>query len=111
MNACTIVSRRQLPLAQELAHAFREQHPAAAFTTIVVDGLRGHDAGADDLVVITPDALPIDGARFLDMAFIYHEAELIRALKPYALRHLVEKFRAPALYLAPEVAVYASLDD
>ncbi|MEY2433490.1 MAG: hypothetical protein QOC92_3215 [Acidimicrobiaceae bacterium] len=58
-----------------------------------------------------PQELPIEEGHFLDMAFIYHEAELIRALKPYALRHLVEAHHAPAMYLAPEVAVYAPLDD
>ena len=113
MNACTIVSRRQLPFARVLARSFQQQHPGASFVTVVVDaaaGLDGHDALIADLTIVRPEDLPIDVGQFLDMAFIYHEAELIRALKPYALRHLVETLGTPAVFLAPEVAVYAPLD-
>src|SRR4051812_9047870 len=112
MNACTIVSRRQLPFARVLARSFEQHHPGARFVTVVVDaaGLDGHDSLLGDLTIVRPEDLPIDVGQFLDMAFIYHEAELIRALKPYALRHLVETLGAPAMFLAPEVAVYAPLD-
>src|SRR4051794_27577350 len=113
MNACTIVSRRQLPFARVLARSFEQHHPGARFVTVVVDaaGLDGHDSLLGDLTIVRPENLPIDIGQFLDMAFIYHEAELIRALKPYALRHLVETLGTPAVYLAPDVAVYAPLDD
>lgn len=109
MNACTIVSDRLLPFARVLARSFNEHHPATTFVTIVVDGVGGQDA-AGDLTVVRPEELPIDFGQFLDMAFVYHEAELIRALKPYALRHLVETLGTPAMFLAPDVAVYAPLD-
>src|SRR5207248_4861232 len=105
MNACTIVSRRQLPFARVLARSFHEHHPAASFLTIVVDGTddlagaAGHDRAMDDLTIVGPAELPIETRQFLDMAFIYHEAELIRALKPYALRHLVETLGTPAMFL------------
>jgi len=113
MNGCTIVSRRQLPFAHVLARSFEQHHPGARFITVVVDlaaGLDGHDASIGDLAVVRPEDLPLDVGQFLDMAFIYHEAELIRALKPYALRHLVETLGTPAVFLAPEVVVYAPLD-
>src|SRR5256885_2360262 len=111
MNACTIVSRRQLPFARVLARSFEEHHPGASFTTVVVDRGIGHDRLISDLDVVRPEDLPVDTGQFLDMAFVYHEAELIRALKPYALRYLVETLGTPAVYLAPDVAVYASLEE
>src|SRR5436190_20697439 len=113
MNGCTIVSRRQLPFARVLARSFEQHHPGAQFITVVVDvaaGLDSHDGSISDLAVVRPEDLPIDLGQFLDMAFIYHESELIRALKPYALRHLVETLGTPAMFLAPDVAVYARLD-
>ena len=117
MNACTIVSRRLLPFARVLANSFHEQHPGASFVTVVVDDAStavsggGHDGTMSDLTDVRPEDLPIDFGQFLDMAFIYHEAELIRALKPFALRHLIETLGAPAMFVAPDVAVYAPLDD
>ncbi|MGH2904951.1 MAG: glycosyltransferase [Solirubrobacteraceae bacterium] len=44
MNACTIVSRRDLARARILVSTFHEHHPDLDFTVLVLDGVAGADA-------------------------------------------------------------------
>jgi glycosyltransferase involved in cell wall biosynthesis/SAM-dependent methyltransferase len=43
VNACTIVSRRELARARILVSTFREHHPDLQFTVLVLDGVAGTD--------------------------------------------------------------------
>ena len=44
MDACTIVTRRELARARVLVASFHAQHPQAGFVVLVLDGVEGADA-------------------------------------------------------------------
>lgn len=46
MNACTIVSRRELARGRVLVSTFREHHPSPnlKFTVVLLDGVAGAEA-------------------------------------------------------------------
>jgi glycosyltransferase involved in cell wall biosynthesis/2-polyprenyl-3-methyl-5-hydroxy-6-metoxy-1,4-benzoquinol methylase len=61
VNACTIVSRRELARAQILVSTFHEHHPDLQFTVLVIDGVPGTDPVAGAQMLSLEELLGSDG--------------------------------------------------
>ncbi|MGH2758431.1 MAG: glycosyltransferase [Actinomycetota bacterium] len=61
--------------------------------------------------VLTPQDIGIDRREFHRMAAIYDLLELATAVKPWLLRHLIDKHAAPVVYLDPDIEVFSPLDE
>ena len=106
MHGLTIVARNYLPQARVLAATFREQHPMATFTTLVIDGT---DADRQDPAgtVLLIDDIGLSRSEWRPMAAMYTVMELATALKPAALRHVL-RAAAPGeavAYIDPDIKV------
>jgi glycosyltransferase involved in cell wall biosynthesis/SAM-dependent methyltransferase len=109
VKACTIVARNYLAHARVLAESFREQHPDAAFATLVIDAQPSELEG-ESFEVLRPTQIGIDEAEFGRMAMIYDVLELATAVKPWFLRHLLAEDDV-VLYFDPDIEVFAPLDE
>ena len=110
--ACTIVARNYLPAARVLAKSFLVHHPGARFTTLVVDDLSGEvGAGDEPFTVLRLGEIGIEHDEALRMAMIYDVMELCTAVKPWLLQHLLDEGAGVAMYIDPDIKVYAPLDE
>jgi FkbM family methyltransferase len=111
MHACTIVARNYLAFARVLAESFLRIHPDSSFTTLVVDAECGFDAADEPFDVVTPAQLDLSDDEFHRMAVMYDVTELSTALKPWALRYLIENGAEAALYIDPDIQLFSPIDD
>jgi glycosyltransferase involved in cell wall biosynthesis len=107
VDACTIVSRRELARARTLVASFREHHPEAAFTVLLLDG--------------TPDADEVAGARLVHVESLLGEESALTiagnplgavglATLPGLIRSLFEQgATGPLVYLDPGLRVLGPL--
>lgn len=113
MHGVTIVARNYLPQARVLAATFRQCHPDASFTTLVIDGTdddRRDDAAGRILLV---DDLGLPTSEWHPMAAMYTVMEFATALKPAVLRHLL-RAAAPGeavAYIDPDIQVMQPFTD
>ncbi|MGH3794334.1 MAG: FkbM family methyltransferase [Pseudonocardiaceae bacterium] len=110
--ACTIVARNYLPAARVLASSYLRHHPRARLAVLVVDavGAEPGDVAGHHEEYLTPAALDLDPDEFTRMAAAYTVTELSTALKPWLLRWALQ-YADAALYLDPDIEVYAPLLD
>jgi len=113
VRVCTIIARNYLPQARVLATSFRELHPGAPITVLVIDDLYAEvDPAGEPFDVVRPDDLGLDPGEFHRMAMIYDVTELATSLKPWLLRYLLRPDAARAVvYLDPDIRVYGRLDE
>jgi glycosyltransferase involved in cell wall biosynthesis len=111
MNICTIIARNYAAHARVLANSFREFHPEGTCSVLVIDDPTGYLDSAEEpfeLVTIDEIGLP-DAAR---MAATYDVMELSTAVKPWLMRHLLERPEVDSVaYLDPDIQVFAPLDE
>jgi glycosyltransferase involved in cell wall biosynthesis len=110
MRICTIVARNYLGQAEVLAESFLEHHPSGAVSVLVVDDrdrLVESKPGLYDL--LRPEDLPIP--RFDGMAAMYDITELCTAVKPWLLRHLLDKGGEPIAYFDPDICFYGGVGE
>jgi glycosyltransferase involved in cell wall biosynthesis len=126
IHATTIVARNYLAYARVLALSFLEHHPAARFTTLVID----RDDGAGDprsspppragaTRELTPAELRVNHSEWRQMAGIYDVMEFATAIKPALMLSLLEEEEevdsqreSPVIcYLDPDIRVYRALDE
>ena len=108
--ACTIVAHNYLPLARLVATSFLRHHPDARFVIAVIDRpieTRTMEPQPYELLPITDVDFGPEG--FELMAAYYGVTEFATAVKPFVLRHVVRDADC-ALYLDPDIYVYAPLD-
>lgn len=112
VEACTAVTTSYLAHARVLARALAEHHPAGRLTVVVVDDV-GHetDAPAEPFELVRPSELALDAREFHVMAAIYDPVELSCALKPWALRFVLDRGAAAALWLDADTEVFAPIGD
>ena len=112
MHGLTIVARNYLPQARVLAATFREHHPGATFTTLVIDGTEAdrHDPAGAILLV---DDLGLPRAEWRPMAAMYTVMEFATALKPAALRHVLRSAEPgeAVAYIDPDIQVMQPFTD
>jgi hypothetical protein len=108
---CTVVARNYLAHARVLARSFLEHHPDASVHVLVLDA----DADAADsslgdelFTVVRPEeVVPADD--FRTMRAMYDVLELATAVKPWLLRSLLDRYRAPVCYVDPDIEVFSPL--
>jgi glycosyltransferase involved in cell wall biosynthesis len=111
VNICTIIARNYVAHARVLAESFREHHPEGTSSVLVIDDPTGFIDPQDEpfeLLTIDEIGLP-DAAR---MAASYDVMELSTAVKPWVLRHLLDRPGVDSVaYLDPDIQVFASLEE
>lgn len=112
LNLCTIIARNYWPRTRVLAESFFRHHPAGVFTVLVIDGDQtDKHAGSERLHVLHPREIGFDEQELQQEAAAYDILELATALKPALLRHLLKSGEASAMYLDPDIEIFAPLDD
>ena len=111
MNICTIIARNYLAHARVLAESFKEIHPEGTCSVLVIDDPTGFIDPAEEafeLLTIDQIGLP-DSER---MAASYDVMELSTAVKPWLLRHLLDRPGVDSVaYLDPDIQIFAPLDE
>ncbi len=105
----TIVTADRAAQSRIFARSARECHPNARLVVVVPDVVESPRIFADlyDLV-IPPEQLSLGG--LADMRFRYSIAELCFALKPWAIRHLFDRFAdEPIYYFDSDIEVFTPL--
>ncbi|HYG96246.1 MAG TPA: hypothetical protein VD741_03970, partial [Solirubrobacterales bacterium] len=109
MNICTIIAKNYAAHARVLAGSFQAANPGGRCYVLVVDGHEGFLDPAEEpfeLVGIEEIGLP-DVDR---MVATYDVTELSTAVKPWLLRHLLDREGADSVtYLDPDILVVDSL--
>jgi glycosyltransferase involved in cell wall biosynthesis len=111
MNGLTICAANYLPFANILAHSFLKFHPESNFYVLLVDGdVPGItvDLGPE-ITIIKPSDLDLESEVFMRMAIYYDVTELSTALKPLALKYLLDAGSNIAVYLDPDIEVFSEL--
>src|ERR1700694_1554825 len=110
MLGFTIVAGNYLAPARVLAGSFLDVHPDARFAVVVVDGwapMAGRPRPG--LEVLTIDDLDFGPDGYGPMAMSYNVTEFATSVKPWALRHLLDRGEDVVLYLDPDILVLRSL--
>jgi glycosyltransferase involved in cell wall biosynthesis len=111
VNICTIIARNYVAHARVLAESFRAFHPTGTCSVLVIDDPTGFIDPAEEpfeLLTIGEIDLP-DPER---MAAWYDVMELSTAVKPWLLRHLLERPEVDSVaYLDPDIRIFASLEE
>jgi glycosyltransferase involved in cell wall biosynthesis len=110
MDICTIIAKNYLAAARVLGDSIREHHPEVGFHVLVVDEVEGRfDPGAETFEVLRPQQIGLPD--FERMAGIYEILELSTAVKPWLLKHLLERSDdGVVLYLDPDIRLYDRID-
>ncbi len=109
MDVCTIIAKNYLPFARTLALSFAEHRPDDRCWVLIIDEIEGYVHGeSEPFEVLTPDDLDIE--HFARMAALYDVLELSTAVKPWLLRHLLDKRGLDRIvYLDPDIRLYDDL--
>jgi len=110
-DACTIIAQNYLPQARVLARSFTEHHPGSRLAVLLLDD-HGQGVGASEpFEVMRLSDIPETPEELQRMAAIYDVLELATAVKPWLLQLLLSRGATAAMYLDPDMRVYAPLDD
>jgi glycosyltransferase involved in cell wall biosynthesis/SAM-dependent methyltransferase len=111
MDICTIIAKNYLAAARVLGDSIREHHPEVGFHVLVIDEVDGYfDPDAEGFEVLRPQQIGIPD--FERMAGLYEILELSTAVKPWLLKHLLERSEdGVLLYLDPDIRLYDRIDN
>jgi glycosyltransferase involved in cell wall biosynthesis len=108
LDVCTIIAKNYLAHARVLARSFAEHHPNGRVWTLIIDDFdRYVDPAEEPFEVLAPADIGCEP--FTQMAIRYSVLELSTAVKPWLLRHLMERTGRPVTYLDPDIKIYGSL--
>ncbi len=109
MHICTIIAKNYVAHARVLARSFREHHPDGTCSVLVVDDPSGHiDPAAEPFELLTIGDIGLPDPE--QMAAYYDVMEFSTAVKPWLLRHLLDRPGVEAVaYMDPDIEVFASL--
>jgi len=103
-----VINRAWVAHARALARSLRAHEPDARISVLIVDPIEGFiDPAEEPFEVLAPADLRIED--FEAMSVRYNVAELCTALKPWAMRHLLDRGEL-ALHLDSDMRLYAPLD-
>ena len=111
VNICTIIARNYAAHARVLAKSFKQFHPDGTCSVLIVDDPSGFiDPAEEPFDVLTIDQIGLpDPER---MAASYDVMELSTAVKPWLLRHLLERPEVEAAaYLDPDIRIFDSIEE
>lgn len=108
---CTIVARNYLAQARVLARSLSNFHPERRLHVLVIDAEPGMDASAEPFQLVSPNDLSLTPDEYRNMATIYEVTELATAVKPWVLALLLDRGASAAIYLDPDIEIFAPLDD
>jgi glycosyltransferase involved in cell wall biosynthesis/SAM-dependent methyltransferase len=110
MDICTIIAKNYLAAARVLGESIREHHPEVRFHVLVIDEIDGYLDPADErFEVLRPREIGLPD--FERMAGLYEILELSTAVKPWLLKHLLERSDdGVLLYLDPDIRLYDRID-
>lgn len=106
-----MVARNYLPAARVLTESLRAVHPEVQMSVLVVDGTASEQTAVAGARILLPEQLGVDSGVLAAMRAMYSVTEFSTALKPWLLQHLVEAGGQPAVYLDPDIEVYAPIYD
>ena len=112
VHVFTSAALKYIPKARVLFESIREHHPDWVLHLALADELRAEiDLSAEPFDELIPlDSLEIPHVRA--WAFTHAIVELATAIKPFALRKLLQRDDcAHVIYLDPDIAVFSPLDD
>src|SRR5437870_356945 len=105
LGVLSICTASHLAFARTLFDGVRRHHPEAALFLCVVDDEPGVAVDWPDVTIVRPSALCVP--RFPFLALKYSATDLCCALKPFAIRHVLEHMGVDRLiYLDADVFVY-----
>ncbi len=110
-HVCTIAARNYVPSVELLARSFRERHRTTRLSALILDASEDDVFAGLSFDVIKPTDLVIGSDEFARMATYYDVTELSTALKPFLLAQLLAEGAEVAMYLDPDIEVFAPLDD
>jgi SAM-dependent methyltransferase len=111
VDICTIIAKNYVAHARVLAESFRRHHPDGRVSVLVVDDFKGYiDPAAEPFEVVEIDSIGLDDRD--RMAASYSVTEFSTAVKPWLLRHLLERDDCEAItYLDPDIWIHGSLEE
>lgn len=110
MFICTIAARNYLSRVAILAASFHRVHPDGRMGVCIIDDPDDTvDLEALGVERIALGCLLLDPSALAAMTLMYDVTELSTALKPWVLEAAMARAAGPALYLDPDIEVFASL--
>jgi glycosyltransferase involved in cell wall biosynthesis/SAM-dependent methyltransferase len=111
VNICTIIARNYAAHARVLAESFRAVHPDGTCSVLVIDDPTGYlDPAAEPFELVTIDQIGLPDAE--RMAATYDVMEFSTAVKPWLLRHLLDRPGVDAVaYLDPDIRIFNPIDE
>lgn len=112
MNICTIIAKNYLPYARVLARSHAEHHPGFRCHVLVIDETEGYvDAAREPFELLTIPDIGLD--EFDEMRGTYDILELSTAVKPWLLRHMLDRHDegSGVAYLDPDIQMHGRLVD
>jgi len=110
--ACTIVARNYLPHARVLTASFLRHHPDGAFYVLLIDDEEGTlDTRAEPFRVLRLRDIGLDRDEITRLGAIYDVVELATSVKPVLLQCLLDRPGDHAIYLDPDIKIFAPLTD
>ena len=110
--ACTIVARNYLPHARVLTASFLRHHAGGAFFVLLIDDEDGTlDTTGEAFRVLRLADIGLARDEATRLGAIYDVVELATSVKPVLLQWLLDHHGDHAIYLDPDIQIFAPLDD
>ncbi len=110
MHGCTIVARNYMAQADVLAQSFTRHHPDCHFSILIVDELQKEQSPNDAAVeLLGLSNIGMDPDDVIKMPMMYNVTELSTAVKPWLLRHLLDREGKAVVYFDPDIEIFMPL--
>jgi glycosyltransferase involved in cell wall biosynthesis len=110
LHLCTIVPIRRLAQGRVLVNSLRAHHPGTDVHVLILDDRTGEiTESSQPFRLLRPGDLAFSEGEFENLAMLCEEEQLVEALIPRLLLHLVEAGLAPATYIGHSQLVLGSL--
>jgi glycosyltransferase involved in cell wall biosynthesis/SAM-dependent methyltransferase len=111
MNICTIIAKNYIAHARVLAESFRAANPEGTCSVLVIDDFEGYlEPAQEPFEIVSIDQIGLPDLE--RMAASYDVVEFSTAVKPWLMRHLLERPGVEALtYLDPDILIADPLQE
>jgi glycosyltransferase involved in cell wall biosynthesis/SAM-dependent methyltransferase len=111
VNICTIIARNYVAYARVLAESFKAVHPDGTCNVLVIDDPSDYlDPATEPFELVTIDQIGLPDAE--RMAASYDVMEFSTAVKPWLLRHLLDRPGVDTIaYLDPDIRIFNPIDE